>query len=224
MRCNILECLGHLARRRCPATYDRPATLATAGPVSRADHPARVPGAGPDILARRHLDAELGTAIDEVVQEFNRHVGARRVSVWLHDRRERSLQLVASSDPAHRDSADGSQPAIQVHPPREVFASTSQRSLVQSDQGPGGRAHPRRAAARLAPRARHARRRRRVPDELEREQLLDLARELGRQLSAGIENVQLLEEIMRQRRLLEDTFNSLVDLVVVTDARTASCR
>jgi len=29
--------------------------------------------------------------------------------------------------------------------------------------------------------------------------------------------VQLLEEILRQRRLLEDTFNSLVDLVVVTD-------
>ena len=34
---------------------------------------------------------------------------------------------------------------------------------------------------------------------------------------SGIENVQLLEEILRQRRLLEDTFNSLVDLVVVTD-------
>ncbi len=46
---------------------------------------------------------------------------------------------------------------------------------------------------------------------------LDLATELGRQLSAGIENVQLLEDMLRQRRLLEDTFNSLVDLVVVTD-------
>ena len=46
---------------------------------------------------------------------------------------------------------------------------------------------------------------------------LDLAGDLGRQLSVGIENVQLLEEMLRQRRLLEDTFNSLVDLVVVTD-------
>jgi two-component system, NtrC family, sensor kinase len=31
--------------------------------------------------------------------------------------------------------------------------------------------------------------------------------------------VQLLEELLRQRRLLEDTFNSLLDLVVVTDRR-----
>jgi PAS domain-containing protein len=46
---------------------------------------------------------------------------------------------------------------------------------------------------------------------------LDLAGDLGRQLSDGIENVQLLEEMLRQRRLLEDTFNSLLDLVVVTD-------
>src|SRR6185436_16769418 len=37
------------------------------------------------------------------------------------------------------------------------------------------------------------------------------------ELSVGIENFQLLEDILRQRRLLEDTFNSLVDLVVVTD-------
>ena len=52
-----------------------------------------------------------------------------------------------------------------------------------------------------------------------------LSADLGRQLSAGIENVQLLEEMLRQRRLLEDTFNSLIDLVVVTDgASTASFR
>ena len=41
--------------------------------------------------------------------------------------------------------------------------------------------------------------------------------ELSRQLSAAIENIQLLDEVLRQRRLLEDTFNSLIDLVVVTD-------
>ena len=49
------------------------------------------------------------------------------------------------------------------------------------------------------------------------QQRLDLTGDLGRQLSAGIENVQLLEDMLRQRRLLEDTFNSLIDLVVVTD-------
>ena len=48
----------------------------------------------------------LGSALDEVLQEFNRHIGAERTSVWLHDRRDRSLSLVASSDAAVRDSAE----------------------------------------------------------------------------------------------------------------------
>ena len=48
-------------------------------------------------------------------------------------------------------------------------------------------------------------------------EFLEFARELARQLSVGIENVQLLDDILRQRRLLEDTFNSLVDLVAVMD-------
>ena len=53
--------------------------------------------------------------------------------------------------------------------------------------------------------------------DLEPGQLTTLTRELSRQLSAAIENIQLLEEVLRQRRLLEDTFNSILDLVVVTD-------
>src|SRR5262249_52273333 len=48
-------------------------------------------------------------------------------------------------------------------------------------------------------------------------EFLEYVRELARQLSAGVENVQLLDDILRQRRLLEDTFNSLVDLVAVMD-------
>src|SRR6185437_660894 len=51
----------------------------------------------------------------------------------------------------------------------------------------------------------------------EPDEFVEFARELARQLSIGIENVQLLDEILRQRRLLEDTFNSLVDLVAVMD-------
>ena len=53
--------------------------------------------------------------------------------------------------------------------------------------------------------------------ELDPAQLVQLTHELSRQLSAAIENIQLIEELLRQRRLLEDTFNSIVDLVVVTD-------
>ena len=58
---------------------------------------------------------------------------------------------------------------------------------------------------------------RRGSGELDEAQLVEFAHELGHQLSVGIENVQLLEDILRQRRLLEDTFNSLVDLVAVID-------
>ena len=56
------------------------------------------------------------------------------------------------------------------------------------------------------------------PGDLDEQQFVGSAHELVRQLSVSIENVQLLEEFLQQRRLLEDTFNSLVDLVVVVDA------
>jgi PAS domain S-box-containing protein len=49
--------------------------------------------------------------------------------------------------------------------------------------------------------------------------LLARADEVGRQLSAAIENVQLLEGVLRSHRELENTFNSIMDLVVVSDRR-----
>src|SRR4029077_14830384 len=47
--------------------------------------------------------------------------------------------------------------------------------------------------------------------------LLDRADELGRQLSSAIENMQLLEDVMRSRRELENTFDSISHLVAVSD-------
>jgi signal transduction histidine kinase len=52
---------------------------------------------------------------------------------------------------------------------------------------------------------------------LDEEQRCRLAHEMARHLSVALENVQLVDEILRQRRLLEDTFNSLPDLLLVTD-------
>src|SRR3977135_4730567 len=49
--------------------------------------------------------------------------------------------------------------------------------------------------------------------------LLDRADELGRQLSSAIENMQLLEDVMRSRRELENTFDSISHLVAVSDMR-----
>jgi two-component system sensor histidine kinase HupT/HoxJ len=147
-----------------------------------------------------------------VLQAFNTHVGARRTSVWLHDRRARELWVVASSDPGARSAAarvpvaDTEQPAargLRLDQPQIVgFHGTP--TLIMPLRG------WRRALGTLVVEGQ-------APAAFADQQRLDLAGEFGRQLSAGIENVQLLEEMLRQRRLLEDTFNSLVDLVVVSD-------
>src|SRR4029453_257030 len=47
--------------------------------------------------------------------------------------------------------------------------------------------------------------------------VLDRADEMGRQLSAAIENVLLLDAVLRSRRELENTFNSLAYLVAASD-------
>src|SRR4029079_18596638 len=58
------------------------------------------------------------------------------------------------------------------------------------------------------------------PRDLDEGHFVDAVYDFGRQFSFALENVQLLEEVIQQRRLLEDTFNSLIDLVVVTDSNT----
>lgn len=49
--------------------------------------------------------------------------------------------------------------------------------------------------------------------------LLERADEVAHQLSRAIENMQLLEEVLRSRRELENTFDSIADLVAVCDRR-----
>ena len=49
--------------------------------------------------------------------------------------------------------------------------------------------------------------------------LLNRAAELGRQLSSAVENMQLLDDVIRSRRELENTFDSIADLVAVSDRR-----
>ena len=154
----------------------------------------------------------LDTALQTLAFDANALLGARRTSVWLHQRRARELTLTASSDVAHTATAGRVSTELADPPPARGLRLERPAFVVHG-----------RALLLLAP----LRGWRRAlgtlvvqgpfTDELERPQLIDLAHELSRQLSGAIENVQLLEEILRQRRLLEDTFNSLVDLVVVTD-------
>jgi PAS domain S-box-containing protein len=154
----------------------------------------------------------LGPAIQKLLAEFNAHTGTRRASVWLHNRRSRELSVVASSDPAYAAAtpriASGDQNAPAARGLR------LDRSTVLDDRSDPILIAPlrgwRRALGTLVVEGP-------APGGTDRQQQLDLAGEIGRYLSVGIENVQLIEEMLWQRRLLEDTFNSLVDLVVVTD-------
>ena len=144
----------------------------------------------------------LTAALEALTPGILELLEARTVEIWLHDRRSRQLTLaaaagggpagaqVAADDPSHY-AAEGlrlERPAV-----RRGFVVAPLRGW-------------RRALGTLAIGADR-------PDEA----FLDFTYGLARQMSVAIENVQLLEDVMRQRRLLEDTFNSLVDLVAVID-------
>jgi PAS domain S-box-containing protein len=49
--------------------------------------------------------------------------------------------------------------------------------------------------------------------------ILNAAEQLGRQLSSAMENLQLLDDLVRSRRELENTFDSITHLVAVWDRR-----
>lgn len=154
----------------------------------------------------------VATALDALASEARALFGTRRVSVWLHERRARELVLAASSDrsyaaagtrvPTESDTVAGR--GLRLGGPQFLTpAGATVRTLVAPLRG------WRRALGTLVIDG--------EPRDLEEEQYIDAVADLGRQLSFALENVQLLEEVLQQRRLLEDTFNSLIDLVVVTD-------
>jgi two-component system, NtrC family, sensor kinase len=155
----------------------------------------------------------LAPAMEELLREFESVIGARRASVWIHERRARLLSLLASSDPRYRATAPRVPSGDPVAAPARGMRL--ERADALDDPEPVVIAPLRgwrRALGALVLEGPWTM-------EIGAHQRLVLAEELGRKFSVGIENVQLLEELLRQRRLLEDTFNSLIDLVVVTDRR-----
>jgi PAS domain S-box-containing protein len=154
----------------------------------------------------------LEGALQTLASDANSLLGASRTSVWLHQRRARRLLLVASSDPDYARTA-GDVPTDDPSAPAARGMRLELPAFSPEPEGPillvplrGWR----RALGALVVDGP-------LTGELEEDQRADFAQELSRQLSAAIENIQLLEEVLSQRRLLEDTFNSLLDLVVVTD-------
>jgi PAS domain S-box-containing protein len=168
------------------------------------------------LLFSRHVSGSLGltAALEALTPEIRDIFSARRVEIWLHDRRNRQLLPAATTEdqpPAAVATDDATHHAavgMRLDRPRMRGALVVaplrgwRRALgTLVIERPDGPSKPSR----------------RQPVEIASEDLLEYVRELARQLSVAIENVQLLDDILRQRRLLEDTFNSLVDLVAVMD-------
>ena len=158
-----------------------------------------------------HLTASLEVFADRARRLF----ASDRVSIWLHDRRARLIELVASSDVAEV-TPDKTIPADDKRNQIALVMRATRAALATADA-------PQVAPNVLVP----LRGRQRALGTLVIEgvriepgdefDVLQRFEELGRQLSSAIENLWLLEDVLRSRRELENTVNSLADLVVVSD-------
>ncbi len=159
----------------------------------------------------------ISAALDNFCHGASRLFGADRTSVWIHDRRARQLVLKASSDPEHlsrgaRISVDDGLAAAAV-----AMRRTRADILATGEEVPTSVvAVPLRGTRRALGAIVFDGVRIETGGELD---LLDRADELGRELSSGIENMQLLDDVMRSRRELENTFDSISHLVAVSDRR-----
>jgi C4-dicarboxylate-specific signal transduction histidine kinase len=144
-------------------------------------------------------------------------LGTGGASAWIHDRRSHELVLVASTGTA--GEAEGARlgadaPRLPALALRDVRARCAAAGAGLAGRGVvsiplRGR---RRALGVL------------MLEDLDATQGADVeflaeADELGRQLSAAIENLLLLDDVLRSRTELAHTFDSLEDLVAICDAR-----
>jgi PAS domain S-box-containing protein len=160
----------------------------------------------------------LAAGLDIFCYGANRLLGADRTSVWIHDRRARQLVLQASSEAG--DLARGVRIGIDD---ASAPAAASLRQTRPQIAPSGAEQDP---TALLTVPLRGTRRalgtivlegvRVEPGGEID---LLDRADELGRQLSSAVENMQLLDDVMRSRRQLENTLDSITHLVAVADMR-----
>src|SRR4051794_35368150 len=157
----------------------------------------------------------LSAGLDIFCHGANRLFGADRTSVWIHDRRARDLVLHASSDPS--DVARGVRVSAEDVSAPAAISMRRVRAEIVSPTEPEVTAMvtvPLRGTRRALGTIVFEGVRVEPGGELD---LLDRADELGRQLSSAIENMQLLDDAIRSRRQLEDTFDSISHLVAVSD-------
>ena len=159
----------------------------------------------------------LTAGLDIFCHGANRLFAADRTSVWIHDRRAHHLVLRASSDT--EDVVRGVQISTEDSSAPAAAAMRRSRSEILSPAEGEVTAMvtvPLRGCRRALGTIVFEGVRVETGGELE---LLDQADELGRQLSSAVENMQLLDDVLRSRRELQNTFDSISHLVAVSDMR-----
>ena len=159
----------------------------------------------------------LAAGLDIFCHGANRLFAADRTSVWIHDRRVRQLVLQAGSDPS--DVARGVRVAADDASAPAAIAMRRARAEIVTPLDEAVTAMvtvPLRGCRRALGTIVFEGVRVETGGEID---LLDRADELGSQLSSAIENLQLIEDVMRSRRELENTFDSISHLVAVSDTR-----
>ncbi len=179
---------------------------------------------------RRLLDAfarvassalNLATGLEVFCRDATTLFAAERTSVWLHDRHARDLVLTASSDASYLTR--GARVSIEsAHSPAAIAMRRPRAEICDMAEW-GQPATPLSSTITVPLKGR-----RRALGTLVLEgvrvapgtelDLLDNADVVGRELSGAVENVQLLEEVLRSRREMEKTVNSLPDLIAVCHA------
>ena len=159
----------------------------------------------------------LAAGLEMLCSGANRLFDADRTSVWLHDRRSAVIVLSASSDVFYL-TEEQRIPTSDARPPAAALRHDRAQITATAANQRGGHTATvtiplkglRRALGTLVMEGA------RIHPGSQMD-LLDRADEMGRQLAAPIENVLLLDAVLRSRRELENTFNSLADLVAVSD-------
>lgn len=165
-----------------------------------------------DVSSSSHLAGVLEMFCDRAARLF----AADRVSVWFHNRTARELELIASSDVAEVAAAQRVATDDASIPVSIVMRQSDVKVLPQADQHAPDLIAPLRGRRRALGTLEFTGVRIQTGDAID---MLDRVEEVARHLSAAIENVWLLEDVLCSRRELESTFNSLTDLVIVADRR-----
>lgn len=165
----------------------------------------------------------LASGLEVVCQDVARLFEAERTTLWWHDRRAHELVAVASSDAAALATAL----PVATSDERSLVAGAMRRpraELVPAGPGEAGLRPVITVPLRGRRRALGTLLIEGVAETAASERLLDHADVLGHLLSSTLENLQLFDEVLRSRRELDDTFNSIADLIVVCDRRLTLVR